>query len=468
MQNPVDALTAAREHLASAARGVLESGAVHTASDDELVEVLAVAGDLLRLVEGVVLEGVAEIAERSRMRATDERLTTRRGCHNVSELVQRLTRCSSQTAAKWERAQRAVAATWDPLTGEERPARLPSMRTAVLEGHAGADGVLAVAGPLLEMRDRVARDRVMLADEVLAAHARGEGPDGEPPAGADVLRTHAQVWAAVLDEDGAEPTERDAALRRGLTLGRTRNGIVPIRGGVLPDVAAQLERIVDATSPVGASVRFDGPDDGDEFWNGLDDRTRAHRLHDALALALDVAARSEELPTIGGAAPTLVVAVREEDLLSDTGWAYAEGVDAPVTLNAARHAGCAGVVQRIALDRNGRITRLGTEERLFNRRQRRAIALRDGGCVIPGCGVPAAWCQIHHVLDHAKGGPTHPDNGVLLCWWHHRFIDSGFWRIRMNAGVPEVQAPRWYDHTQRWRPVTKSRVRMLDLVGRRT
>jgi hypothetical protein len=87
--------------------------------------------------------------------------------------------------------------------------------------------------------------------------------------------------------------------------------------------------------------------------------------------------------------------------------------------------------------------------------------------VIPGCGVPAAWCQIHHVTDHARGGPTHTSNGVLLCWYHHRFIDTGPWRIRMNRGVPEIQAPRWYDPTRRWRPVTTSRTRLLDLTSRR-
>ena len=114
-------------------------------------------------------------------RATDERLTTRLGCHNLNELIQRLTRCSAQTAARLERAQRAVAPTWDMITGEERPARLPALRAALLEGHIGADGVLAVAGPLLEMDRRVAREKVLLADEVIAAHARGEGPDAEPP-----------------------------------------------------------------------------------------------------------------------------------------------------------------------------------------------------------------------------------------------------------------------------------------------
>ena len=266
------------------------------------------------------------------------------------------------------------------------------------------------------------------------------------PRTADILRVHAQVWATALDEDGAEPRESDNAFRRGVTLGEARDGVIPIRGNLLPDVAAQFQRICDATwSP---QVRFadTGEEDADDV-GILDDRTRPQRQHDALALALDVAARSSELPTIGGAAPTLIVSIRAEDLVSGTGWATAEGCTEPVSSNCGtprrmRRRGSAGGARA----RAGAFCRLGTEERVFNRHQRRAIALRDGGCIIPGCGVPAGWCQIHHVTEHAKGGPTHTDNGVLLCWWHHRFIDTGPWRIRMNRGVPEVQAPRWFDH----------------------
>ena len=199
-----------------------------------------------------------------------------------------------------------------------------------------------------------------------------------------------------------------------------------------------------------------------------DERTTPQKLHDALATALSVAAASRDLPTIGGAAPTLVVSVREEDLVAGTGRAWLDGGNEPASIFTARHIACSGVIQRVTLAENGRIVRIGTEERVFNRHQRRAISLRDGGCAIPGCTVPAAWCEIHHVTDHAHGGPTHTSNGVLLCWYHHRFIDTGPWRIRMNNGIPEVRAPLWFDPSGRWRPVTTSRTRLLDLTGRRT
>ncbi len=203
------------------------------------------------------------------------------------------------------------------------------------------------------------------------------------------------------------------------------------------------------------------PDDDDV-------RTPAQKRHDTFATALFTAASRALLPTIGGAAPTLVVSVREEDLLSGTGWAHTDGADEAVPLAAARHVACAGVVQRIALGGDGRVKRIGTEERVFNRHQRRAIALRDGNCIIPGCGVPAGWCEIHHVTEHAHGGATHTDNGVLLCWFHHRHLDRSGWRIRMNRGVPEVRPPVWVEAEPRWRVATTSPTRLLDTVRRRT
>ncbi|WP_460572313.1 HNH endonuclease signature motif containing protein [Humibacter soli] len=81
------------------------------------------------------------------------------------------------------------------------------------------------------------------------------------------------------------------------------------------------------------------------------------------------------------------------------------------------------------------------------------MAARDGGCAIPGCRIPASWCEVHHVQEHSRGGPTHTDNGVTLCWFHHRTINTNGWAIRMRHGVPHVQAPGWIDPTRQWQAV---------------
>jgi hypothetical protein len=99
----------------------------------------------------------------------------------------------------------------------------------------------------------------------------------------------------------------------------------------------------------------------------------------------------------------------------------------------------------------GRIIAITTTDRVFTVHQRRAIIARDRECLIPGCHVSASWCEIHHVTEHAKGGPTHTDNGVPLCWWHHRSLGKSGWEIRMNDGIPQVRGPVWWDPDQRWR-----------------
>ncbi|MFJ2550272.1 HNH endonuclease [Microbacterium sp. NPDC087591] len=70
---------------------------------------------------------------------------------------------------------------------------------------------------------------------------------------------------------------------------------------------------------------------------------------------------------------------------------------------------------------------------------------------MPGCHVPGSWCEIHHVQEHSRGGPTHTDNGVTLCWHHHRTLDSSGWEIRMDNGLPIVRGPAWWDPARRWR-----------------
>ena len=47
-------------------------------------------------------------------------------------------------------------------------------------------------------------------------------------------------------------------------------------------------------------------------------------------------------------------------------------------------------------------------------------AARDHHCVFPGCDRPAPWCDGHHLVHWADGGPTKLDNLGLVCGTHHR------------------------------------------------
>src|SRR4051794_30551678 len=88
---------------------------------------------------------------------------------------------------------------------------------------------------------------------------------------------------------------------------------------------------------------------------------------------------------------------------------------------------CSGRIRRALLDDHGAVLRLGRSHRLVTPAQRAALLARDGGCVIPGCSVPADRCEIHHVDPWADGGGTDITNLVLACTRHHIEIGDGTW-----------------------------------------
>ena len=460
--------------------------------DAERMDVLRIAGAAFRRVEAVVVETTA---------SADPDFSHSFGCRGQNELLQRALRVDAAGATRVGKVADAVRRDVSPSSGERLPARYPALREAMLDGVVGVAGFLSAITPIDKAAYRFGREMLLEADAALADYARGcramerdvetgaddgavdgdedlahsgeEAKAGDdepaPPATAEDLRQFALVLAMVLDPDGPEPSEQGARHERFVTIGRLKDGLHAIRGNLLPDVAAQLQAIIDAQcnpktdGPPMPGVHFRPTDDavpgdpGERDEPGVsgepesfDRRSAGQKRHDALAAALGIAARHEEMPTLGGASPTLVVHVDARDVAAGTGWARIAGSQAPVGLHVAAHTACTGAIQRVLFD-EGRIVGITVTDRVFPVHQRRAILARDKECLIPGCHVPASWCEIHHVIEHARGGPTQTDNGAALCWWHHRSLDTSGWEIRMNHGVPEIRGPAWWDPHGRWR-----------------
>jgi len=97
---------------------------------------------------------------------------------------------------------------------------------------------------------------------------------------------------------------------------------------------------------------------------------------------------------------------------------------------------------------HGQVLDLGYGPRCFTTGQTKALWLRDGGCTIPGCGMPARWCDAHHLQHWADGGRTDLDNGALLCGYHHGWVhDKRFhgW-LGPDGHVGWDLAPGSYEH----------------------
>lgn len=446
---------------------LLGDGSLETLPDAERLAVLQAAGAVQRRVDAVIVETLAGSDDASAF-------ASRAGCRSANELLRRALLTDSADAARYAKGARLVHRDRELTTGSPLPGRWPALHRALHDGAIGLAGLLAATGPIERAGPRVSPADRWAADALLAAQARGVIDDGSdqgraaPAPTPDELRVRAQVIVAYLDPDGAEPDFDRAARSRGVRLGAARDGLVPITGRLLPEAAGQLQRLWDAylnpksEAPPLPAVRFAPSEDDPDYLTcaadlaermpiGLaDTRSRPQLQHDALMAILGTAARHHETPTIGGAAPTLVVSVTAEDYAAGRGRAQVDAIDSPAPVALARHTACAGTVQRVISDPDGRIIGIESSDRIFTAQQRRAIALRDGGCLIPGCDVPASWCEIHHVREHARGGPTSTDNGVALCWHHHRTLDTSGWAIRMHHGVPHVRGPGWWDPGGRW------------------
>ncbi len=85
---------------------------------------------------------------------------------------------------------------------------------------------------------------------------------------------------------------------------------------------------------------------------------------------------------------------------------------------------------------------LGRQTRLVSPALRRALVLRDRGCVFPGCDRPPEWCDAHHIIRWERNGTTDRDNCCLLCRRHHMMCHEGGWTIQRNPdGTYNAQAP---------------------------
>ena len=89
---------------------------------------------------------------------------------------------------------------------------------------------------------------------------------------------------------------------------------------------------------------------------------------------------------------------------------------------------------------------LGRATRVVSPAQRQALAVRDGGCVFPGCSRPLAWCEAHHVWHWLDGGPTDLDNLALVCRAHHRAIHEGGWQLIRGPDGRFTATPPYRKH----------------------
>ncbi len=320
----------------------------------------------------------------------------------------------------------------DPVAGHDR-GTLPGMATALARGEVSRAHVDLAVRTMDKVPARLRRLAAPVVDDFfLDVSVR------HPPRGCENLA------AELLDRLDPARTERgfdpDAHLRRRLDVVVDSTGMVVVHGQLDPLTGATVKAAIEYFSAPGPARRTE---DGDLLtW---DTRTPSQRRADALGLVATAAmARGG---TRAGEPPRVVVHTTTEQLaaLSETdrrrrgraGRAHCEQTGAidPATLE---RVVCDAALHRVLTAPSGAVLDLGRSVRLATPSQRRALAARDLGCVVPACGRPPSWCDAHHVVPWHRGGPTDLGNLVLLCPAHHTAVHAGTVEVRMHEGVPHV------------------------------
>jgi len=321
-------------------------------------------------------------------------------------------------------------------------------------------------GPLTGTAAALANGELSVAHAAVLAHGTQDLPDRvtveaepvlveaacrlDPPR----LRRVLGHLRLVADPDGEHDCIHQRHARRGLWLAPTFEGMVAVDGLLEPEAGQTL---LAALEPLARPA------------DANDSRSGSQRNADALTELARHALEGGRLPQTGGVRPQLTVTVDLDSLL---GRHHAVGGEVggwgPLDPEACQRLACDSSVTRVLVTRHptdhhdhadgpggpgSLATRLraavallppvlggapaqplevGRASRVVQVAQRTALAVRDGGCVFPGCTRPLAWCEAHHLRHWLHGGPTDLANLALLCRAHHRAVHEGGWRLQRH------------------------------------
>ena len=271
------------------------------------------------------------------------------------------------------------------------------------------------------------------------------------------LAVRARAVRTALDVERV--AEREEALRqkRSLTLTRLPDGMTRMVALLDPENAAQVRAIVDAaTSPRLGGPRFVDATLAARADALVDDpRTTEQIALDTVVELLRLGTHADVTAFIGARRPAAQLLVSLADLESGTGAAYFEGQSEPVSIATAQRTVCESGVVPILFG-EGDVLNLGRELRLFSRRQRLAMAARDGGCIWTGCERPPSWCEAHHINEWVRDpGRTDTADGVLLCKHHHLLLHNNGWRIVRTGAHYALVPPADIDPLRNPRPLRR-------------
>lgn len=310
---------------------------------------------------------------------------------------------------------------WSVATHQVRVARalehMPATRRALAEGEVSRSAVRVLVQAREANPGEFASAEPSLVEAARTLSARE-------------LKNIVSYWRQAVDHPQVEEhAERLHELRR-LHVSPTIDGMVRVDGDLDPETGqtliTALRSVQDATARVGPDLR-----------------TFPQRRADALGEICRRWLDSPDRPVVAGERPHVVVTVDLEALEGRPGAALhrCEFDDVgPVSPETARRWACDASIARVITRGISEPLDVGRRTPVVPAALRRAVVLRDGHCRFPGCDRPHSWCDAHHMVHWADGGPTALSNLILLCRPHHRLVHHGF-GVDVVDGSPTFSRP---------------------------
>ena len=247
-------------------------------------------------------------------------------------------------------------------------------------------------------------------------------------------------WRQRAELESDPDLSREEALhkRRGLRACLTFEGMVRLDADLDPETGELLYAAL-------ASVK-----DAEARKGQQDDRTEPQRNADALGEILRGHLDRGDRPEVAGERPHLTVTVGAGALAAAAAGAITQpggepcelDNTGPISAQTALRLACDASVTRVVMSPDSEPLDVGRKTAIVPAGMRRAVIARDRHCRFPGCDRPQGWCDAHHVVHWARGGPTSVANLVLLCRRHHRLVHGeGGFGLAMEEGKPVFRRP---------------------------
>ncbi len=333
-----------------------------------------------------------------------------------------------------------------------------TIRDAALDGDLSPRHAAAIGKGLDTLPAGLTAEQKTAAEQAFIRRAPKNTPKQLTDLADDILAEVApELLPEKRDEDAVlEAQRRRARTKRHLRWGDDADGSMWFRGALphleAAPLIAQLEAYVErdrhaerdrlkatrATKPSPKVVREQAGDI---------QRTPDQRRADALT---HLAAEHRDAPNSIGDRPRIVVTIREQDLREDAEKAGALASGAKITAGDLRRLCCDADVMPVVLGGASEILDVGRTQRLVTPAIRKALTLRDKGCIFPGCTAPDTRCEAHHLQPWWAGGHTALHNLVLLCPHHHTLVEPDRYRrpgdrwtihIDHDTGQPIITPP---------------------------